>query len=150
MRLVKAPHLRRLAGRPKKNTQASVAPPLATHQVEALIALVVVTEATMLNVAVVFPFTVTDAGFRLHVIPLGAAQVRATELLNPLIEPRPSVSVPVAPAAIVTVGVCAIIEKSDRGFDRDNVVADGAYVVSPPYVITTELLPWTSDDESSE
>jgi hypothetical protein len=72
-------------------------------------------DATMLSVAVVFPFTMTDAGFRLQVIPVGAVHVSATAALKPLIEPRFSVAVPVAPAATVTVGVWANMEKSTKG-----------------------------------
>jgi hypothetical protein len=77
--------------------------------------LVLALDATMLSVAVVFPLTVTDAGFRLQVNPVGAVHVSATAALKPLIEPRFSVAVPVAPEAMVTVGVWANMEKSAKG-----------------------------------
>jgi hypothetical protein len=73
----------------------------------------------MVSVAVVFPFTVSDAGFKLQVNPLGAVQVNPTESLKPLIEPRFSTAVPVAPAVTVTTGVCATIEKSVKGLLSD-------------------------------
>ena len=67
------------------------------------------------SVAVVFPFTVTEAGVRLQVNPVGAVHARPTAALKPLMEPRLSVAVPVAPEATVTVGVCVTMEKSARG-----------------------------------
>jgi hypothetical protein len=76
-------------------------------------------DALMVSVAVVFPFTVTEVGFRVQLIPLGAVHVKATAALNPLMEPRFSVAVPVAPPATVTVGFCATMEKSVRGLLSD-------------------------------
>jgi len=76
-------------------------------------------DALMVSVAVVFPFTVTEVGFRAQLIPVGAVHARATAALKPLMEPRFSVAVPVEPAATVTFGFCASIEKSDRGFESD-------------------------------
>ena len=79
-------------------------------------------DALIVSVAVVFPFTVTEVGFRVQLIPVGAVHASATAALKPLIEPRFSVAVPVAPAATVTVGFCASMEKSVRGLlsDRPN------------------------------
>lgn len=128
-RLSNPRHLRRRAGMPKRKMQAKVAVPLAVNQpirrVERLAALTAPlagVDATMVSVAVVFPLTVTEVGFRLQVNPLGPAHARPTDALKPLIEPRFRVAVPVAPAAMVTTGVCASIEKSDRGLESDKLV----------------------------
>jgi hypothetical protein len=77
-------------------------------------------DALIVNVAVVDPFTVTDAGFRLQVSPLGVVQVKATAALKPLIEPKLRVAVPLAPEVTVTVGLCTTIEKSLRGLESDS------------------------------
>ena len=79
-------HLRRRAGMPQRNTQANVAPPLAANQpirraegpadLDRALAGV---DATMVSVAVVFPLTVTEVGFRLQVNPVGPVHARATE-----------------------------------------------------------------------
>jgi hypothetical protein len=73
----------------------------------------------MVSVAVVFPFTVTEVGFKVQLIPVGAVHAKATAALKPLMEPRLSVAVPVAPPATVTVGFCANMEKSVRGLASD-------------------------------
>ncbi len=78
----------------------------------------------MVSVAVTFPFTVTEVGLRLQVIPVGPLQARPTEALKPLMEPRFSVDVPVAPEATVTTGVSATMEKSDRGLESETVAWD--------------------------
>ena len=78
----------------------------------------------MESVAVVFPFTVTEVGLRLQVNPVGPLQARPTEALKPLMEPRFSVAVPVAPEATLTTGVSATMEKSDRGLERETVAWD--------------------------
>ena len=132
-RLSMARHFRRRAGMPNRNTQASVALPLAANQPmrreerpAAFTALLAGVEATMVSVAVVFPLTATEVGFRLQVNPIGPVHARATAELKPLIEPRFSVAVPVAPAARVTTGVCATMEKSARGLASDKLACDGA------------------------
>ncbi len=118
-------HLRRREGRPSRNTPAKAAPPLAaSHSIRRAEGPGDLTElagmdALMVSVAVVFPFTVTEVGFRAQLIPVGAVHARATAALKPLMEPRFSVAVPVEPAATVTFGFCASIEKSDRGFESD-------------------------------
>ena len=101
----------------------------------------------MVSVAVVFPLTVTEVGFRMQLIPVGAVHVKATAALKPLMEPRFSVAVPVEPAVTVTFGFCASMEKSVRGLLSDKPNCDGAYAVSPEYVITTGLFPWGSERE---
>ena len=127
-RLSNPRHLRRRAGIPNRKTQARVAVPLAVNQpirrlerLAALTELLAEVDATMVSVAVVFPLTVTEVGFRLQVNPLGPAHARPTDALKPLIEPRFRVAVPVAPAAMVTTGVCATKEKSERGLDSDKL-----------------------------
>jgi hypothetical protein len=80
-----------------------------------------VVDASIVSAAVVFPFTMTEVGFRLQVKPLGAVHARPTELLKPLIEPRLSVAVPVAPEVTVTTGVCATMEKSAKGLLSDKL-----------------------------
>ena len=118
-------HLRRWAGRPSRNTPASAAPPLAArHSIRRAREPVVLTElagvdALMVSAAVVFPFTVTEAGFRLQLIPVGAVHANATTALKPLMEPKCSVAVPVEPAATLTLGFSANMEKSLRGFESD-------------------------------
>ena len=111
-------HLRRRAGRPSRNTAANAAPPLvASHFVRA--AELAGAVALMVSVAVVFPFTVTEVGFRVQLIPVGAVHANATAALKPLMEPRFNVAVPVEPDATVTFGFCANMEKSVRGFESD-------------------------------
>jgi hypothetical protein len=125
VRLRKLRHFRRRAGIPSRKTQASVRPPLAANHLigwaeepAALTALAGV-DALMVSVAVVFPFTVSDAGFKLQVNPLGAVQASPTDALKPLIEPRLRTAVPVAPAVTLTTGVCTTIEKSVKGLLSD-------------------------------
>ncbi len=128
-RLSNPRHLRRRAGMPHRKTQAKVAVPPAVNQPirrvdrpAALTELLEAAEATMVSVAVVFPLTVTEVGFRLQVNPLGPAHARPTAALKPLIEPRFRVAVAVAPAARLTTGVCASMEKSARGLLSDKLV----------------------------
>ena len=111
-------HLRRWAGKPSRNTPANAAPPLAaSHSIrrDELAGAV----AWMVSVAVVFPFTVIEVGFRVQLIPAGAVHANATAALKPLMEPRFNVAVPVEPDATVTFGFCANMEKSVRGFESD-------------------------------
>ena len=128
-------------------THASTPPPPTTIQA-LLTELLLVPLALIVIVAVVFPLTVIDPGFNVQLNPVGALHVKATDELNPLIAPRASVAVPLAPEATVTVGVCATREKSDKGLLSDTSACDGAKTASPEYVTTTALLPRSSEAES--
>ena len=118
IRLRRLRQFRRRAGIPKRKTQASVAPPLAANHLIRWAEEPEV-DALMVSVAVVFPFTVSDAGFKLQVNPLGAVQANPTDALKPLIEPRFSIAVPVDPAVTVTTGDCVTMEKSANGLFSD-------------------------------
>ena len=94
----------------------------------------------MVSVAVVFPFTVTEVGFRVQLIPVGAVHA-PTAALKPLMEPRFNVAVPVEPDATVTFGFCANMGKVGQRIRDDRTEnCDGIRRV-PEYVITTGLFP---------
>ena len=118
IRLRRLRQFRRRAGIPRRKTHASVAPPLAANQLIRWAEEPEV-DALMVSVAVVFPFTVSEAGFRLQAKPLGAVQASPTDALKPLIEPRFSIAVPVDPAVTVTTGDCVTMEKSAKGLFND-------------------------------